>query len=383
MRAKLKILSALAVGITAGLIAGCQSYDFEPVDPLALGQTTVLRTVEARNVKPNMMLLVDTSLSMNDPGSTAGVTRWQELKGAMATFLGANGSKAKFGLTNYPADNVCAPAGQTNVRFDIPTTIADGDAAALQQRANEINTTIQNVLQPMGGTPTSDSIRFVGELPSLNEANRGDFIILLTDGLPNCNPANPVSGEEDIVACQCTVTQSACETAPPPGATDFRRLGCLDRSVSAQRIADLRATRDIGTLVIGFGSVLTGGVATDTLNELAEAGGYPQTCPAGQSCTKFYQAGNQAELTAALESIINRFEVDPCKVALSPAQMPQDPNLLVVKITEGDQTRTAALGTDYELNAEGVLFIGDTCTRIEQSTTANPVDVAVYAVQTK
>ena len=383
MRAKLKILSALAVGTAAGLIAGCQSYDFEPVDPLALGQTTVLRTVEARNVKPNMMLLVDTSGSMNDPGSTAGVSRWQELEGAMATFLGANGSKAKFGLTNYPADSVCAPAGQTNVRFDIPTSIADDDNVALQDRANEINSTIRNVLQPTGGTPTSESVRFVGQLPSLNEANRGDYIILLTDGLPNCNPENPVSGEEDIVACQCTVVQAACQNPPAAGATDYRRQGCLDANVSAQRIAELNTGRDIKTLVIGFGSTLSGGVATETLNAMAEAGGLPQECPAGQTCTKFYQAGSQAELTAALEAILRRVGEPPCLVGLTPAQMPADPNLLVVKITEGGETRTATLGTDYEIDPQGIRFVGETCARIEQSTTANPVDVAVYAVQAK
>jgi hypothetical protein len=382
MRAKLTILSALAVGLTAGLFAGCQTYDFEPVDPLALGQTTVLRTVEARNIKPNMMLLVDTSGSMNDPGSTTGVTRWTELKGAMATFLGANGAKAKFGLTNYPADAVCAPAGQTTVRYDIPSSVADDDNAALQQRANEINTTIQTVLQPAGGTPTSESVKFVGQLPSLNEANRGDYIILLTDGLPNCNPNNPISGEEDITACQCTVAQSACQNPPTGGATDFRRQGCLDATVSAQRISELNTGRDIKTLVIGFGSVLTGGVATNTLNAMAEAGGLPQDCP-GTTCTKFYQASNQAELTAALEKILQRVGEPPCLVRLDAAQMPQDNRLLVVKITEGGVTSTATLGTDYVIDPLGIRFINPTCARIEQSTTANPVDVAVYAVQTK
>jgi von Willebrand factor type A domain len=383
MRAKLTILSALAVGMTAGLIAGCQTYDFEPVDPLALGQTTVLRTVEAKNVKPNMMLLVDTSLSMNDPASAgSSTTRWTELKGAMNAFLSANGSKARFGLTNYPADNVCAPAGQTQVRFDIPTNIPDTDVAGLQARANAINAKLAE-LTPVGGTPTSESVRFVGALPSLNEANRGDFIILLTDGLPNCNPENPVSGETDAAACQCTVTASACTEAPPAGATDFRRLGCLDRTVSAQRIAELKSSKEIGTLVIGFGALLSGGTATDTLNDMAEAGGYAQPCAPGETCTKFYRAANQAELTAALEKIINRFEVRPCLVGLTPDQMPSDSRLLVVKITDSAGTRTATQGTEYNITAEGVEFIGATCASIESSTTENPVTLEVFAVQQK
>jgi hypothetical protein len=380
MRAKLTILSALAAGITAGALVGCQTYDFEPVDPLALGQTTVLRTVEAKNVKPNMMLLVDTSGSMNDPASSGGsATRWTELKGAMNTFLSANGAKARFGLTNYPADNVCAPAGQTQVRYDIPTNIADTDVAGLQQRANAINAKLGE-LTPGGGTPTSDSLRFVGSLPSLNDAKRGDFVILLTDGLPNCNPNNPVSGVDNLAACKCTVVESACTT---PGLTpDFTRQGCLDQSVSVQRIRELQ-TQGIGTLVIGFGAVLAGGDAGATLDAMAEAGGYAQPCTAGQTCTKFYQAGNQAELAAALEKIINRFEVRPCLVPLTAEQMPSDPRLLVVKITDAGGTRTAVQGSDYNITAEGIEFIGTTCSAIELSTTENPVTLEVFAVQQK
>jgi hypothetical protein len=179
------------------------------------------------------------------------------------------------------------------------------------------------------------------------------------------------------------VIQSACTTAPPQGQPDYRRLGCLDRTVSAQRIAELKSSRDIGTLVIGFGAELAGGKATDALNDMAEAGGFPQQCPAGQSCTKFYKAGNQAELAAALESIIQRFEVEPCHVGLTPDQMPEDLRLLVVKITEDGQTRTAEQGVEYVVSDDGIDFVGATCERIEQSTPADPVTLEVFAVQAK
>ncbi|HSP77727.1 MAG TPA: VWA domain-containing protein, partial [Myxococcaceae bacterium] len=68
MRAKQTLLSALVVGLLGGVFAaGCQTYDFEPVEPLALAQTTETRRIEARERKPNLMLLVDTSGSMTDP----------------------------------------------------------------------------------------------------------------------------------------------------------------------------------------------------------------------------------------------------------------------------------------------------------------------------
>jgi hypothetical protein len=43
------------------LATGCQTYDFEPVEPLAVAQTTESRSIKARAPKPNLMLLVDTS----------------------------------------------------------------------------------------------------------------------------------------------------------------------------------------------------------------------------------------------------------------------------------------------------------------------------------
>ncbi|HEY0093821.1 MAG TPA: VWA domain-containing protein, partial [Archangium sp.] len=68
MRAKQTLLSALAVSLVGGVLAtGCQTYDFEPVEPLAVAQTTETRRIEARGLKPNMMMLVDTSGSMTAP----------------------------------------------------------------------------------------------------------------------------------------------------------------------------------------------------------------------------------------------------------------------------------------------------------------------------
>ncbi len=71
MRAKLTLLSAFVVGIFGGALAsGCQTYDFEPVEPFALAQTTIAEVVRAKSLKPNMMLLLDTSGSMTLPSDS-------------------------------------------------------------------------------------------------------------------------------------------------------------------------------------------------------------------------------------------------------------------------------------------------------------------------
>ena len=119
MRAKLNILSALAVSLVGGVLAtGCQTYDFEPVEPLAVAQTTESRSIKARAPKPNLMLLVDTSGSMKEPAEPSlevckknGVscgestfqcniaggcdTRWSALQKAMTDFLKGTATSAR------------------------------------------------------------------------------------------------------------------------------------------------------------------------------------------------------------------------------------------------------------------------------------------------
>jgi hypothetical protein len=394
MRAKLKILSALAVGITAGLFAGCQTYDFEPVDPLALGQTTVLRKVEARGLKPNLMLLVDTSGSMGLPVDCDAApcpARWTELQGAMNTFLTQNGTVARLGLTTYPQTTVGFPiaaacTASSQVQKDLPAPSVEETEAQLQSRADEINATLQGISgvtsdpdpKVVGGTPTSVSLAFVGNQPTLQGTDREDLVLLLTDGLPNCNPTNPASGITNAAACRCTLGEGNCNT------TDTERLGCLDKDVSVQQVAAL-AAKGIRTIVIGFGAETAAGAGPETLNAMAEAGGFARACPAGDaSCPRFYPAKNQAELATALADISAKVgTVDPCIVALTPEQLPSDSQLLVVKLTADGVTRTATLDTDYVLTATGVEMVGATCERIKQSTPLDPVTLEVFAVQAK
>ncbi|MBF5041186.1 adventurous gliding motility lipoprotein CglB [Aggregicoccus sp. 17bor-14] len=396
MRAKLTILSALAVGIAAGAIAGCQTYDFEPVNPLALGQTTVLNKVVAKGETPNMMMLVDTSGSMNTPvacGSGTCPTRWQELQGAMKTFLTGSGTVARLGLTTFPDTQVGNPIGpactaSSKVDKDLPAPGTDETAVQLQARANEINAILQKINSGqsgaeivVGGTPTSVSLQFVGGLPALQDPDRENLVLLLTDGLPNCNPNNPASGITDPAACRCTLGTNACNDA------ESERLGCLDKDVSVQRVEEL-ASRGIRTIVIGFGAETTSGTAVEVLNAMAEKGGFARPCAPGQAtCTKFYPASNQQELAAQLAAISGLLPGNPCLVPLTTEQLPSDDKLLVVKLTADGVTRTAEQGTDYQLNRtgdkQGVEMIGATCERIKQSTPRDPVTLEVFAVQPK
>src|SRR4051794_24464305 len=116
---KLKLISAFAVGAIAGGFAGCQVYDFQPVEPLAIAQTTQYKNVIAKQLKPDLMFLIDKSGSMAFPSDTSKPTcpancgpddsggstcpascptRISELRIAMDSFFKNNGTIARMGM---------------------------------------------------------------------------------------------------------------------------------------------------------------------------------------------------------------------------------------------------------------------------------------------
>lgn len=407
---------ALLLGISL-CVASCQTYDFERVTPLAVAQTTDKKLIKSKALKPNIMMLVDVSGSMNEPsdrsvpactvgGQLCGTavacpascpTRISEMKSAMNTFLTSSGTVARMGLTLFPeasTTNACIMASSIDKQFPAPTAVDDGTDAALQAKADEINARIQQ-LSCSGGTPTGASLRFVGEYAGLNDANdfRDDFVLLLTDGLPNCNQENPnnVCGcygqsggcsAAQTAACACTgATAAACTN------TIGCSLSCLDQDGAVAAVRALRM-KSIKTIVVGFGADLVGGTGTEVLNSLAKEGGFARTCPNGTDaecgsgntcivadkvCTSaFYQATNGAELSAALNNISNLLGVDACVYTLS--EQPSDARYLAV-VMDGVTLTEGADTYDYDHPTSKVTFTGAACEKIKRSTVQNPVDV--------
>ncbi|NBD11011.1 adventurous gliding motility lipoprotein CglB [Corallococcus silvisoli] len=431
MRAKSTPLSALLAGIIGGaMMAGCQTYDFEPVDPLAIAQTTKETVITARKSKPDVMLLVDTSGSMTLPVNPDMVvngvqvchrkdelgrdyicsddvpcdtsvcpTRWSELQGAMGPFLAESGKLVRFGLTTYPAPNtattpsaaqLCAAAAPgESVRVAIPTALDSDDD--LQAHANALNTILQAIPnagpnQPKGGTPTSGSLTFTSSLLTTDPNERDQIIILLTDGLPNCNDNNQYDGSKP--ECRCTVASSQCSAQASP----YFRRGCLDKNASVTAVETLKS-RGIKTIVIGFGAETSAGDGPSVLNEMALAGGFARACKASIDCgagdtcdvntgfcgRSFYQAGNREELANALKKISEQITGDePCFIKLEPSQIPSNDKLIVVYI---DGERTLAGPDTWSLGETGVTFTGSACAKLESSRPEAPISVEVRAIR--
>ncbi|QDF04543.1 adventurous gliding motility lipoprotein CglB [Myxococcus xanthus] len=415
MRSKLPLLSALSVG---AIVLACQTYDFEPVEPLAIAQTTVEQVINARQSKPNIMLLVDTSASMTDPVDPSNPacmvdydgsrrlcgrelpcnvdvcpTRWTDLQAAVPPFLESSGQFVRFALTTYPETrggtavvDACRESTQNALLKGLPD---QEDDASLLAHASEINDLLQGIPnsgegRPLGGTPTSGSLNFVGGLPGLQDPDRENFVILLTDGLPNCNANNANTGANPDL-CKCTIDNNGCY-----GAYDKR--GCLDSDASVAAVQALK-DKEISTIVIGFGAETASGEGPAVLEAMARAGGFQRTCSAERPCGEgdtcnpttglcnrsFFQAGNQAELASALEEISRALvDEEPCLILLDGPQRPTDPKLLVVYV-EGE--RTPSSDSTWTLEDRGVLFTGQICERILNSTPELPVKIEVRAIR--
>jgi len=395
VRRNLTLVGALFCAV--GLV-GCMTYDFEPVQPLAIAQTSQVKKVIAKQLKPDVMILLDKSGSMNDPIPAAqcsgggACTRMSEMQSAMNTFLSTSGTSARFGLMTFPSPaGECAASAIGDIKQPLPPSADPDSDPTLQSLANNVKGSINSTV-PGGGTPTGGSLRNLGAYGPLLGEEREDFILLLTDGLPNCNASNPNDYKVDANACRCTL-------ANPPvscGSTMYSKLGCLDKDNSVQAITELRAKK-IRTIVIGFSSEVGSGDGQEVLNAMAEAGGFPRTCPNGTDaecgsnntcdavsklCQKrFFQTGNSQELAAALKKIADEVTVsDPCVYKLESA--PSDPKLLAV-LVDGNAVATGNDTWLYSASAGTpiVTFKGALCTQLSSATPQAPVNLEFRIIE--
>ena len=374
------------IGALLLLPLGCQVYDFEPVAPVTLEQTTVTLTVLATPLKPNLMLVLDRSGSMGLPFDPTGAacgscgqagqppcddttcpSRWATVSTTMSQFLAGNATVARMGVAFFPQLSSATIADPTSgnpsnfctasTSVDVPIVDSDDDAQ-LQASVQAVDFAIRKVgatASPLagglgGGTPTGDSLAFIAQHANFGTiASRQSFLLLLTDGLPNCNPNSGLDATVNPAACDCTdgPTSSACSFFPT--------LDCNDFNEVARKTSDIRAG-GVRTIVIGYGDVF-GPTAQNSLQQIALAGDFQRRCNAdGSECNptdtacfqesnpnvcaeQFFRVTSQDQLSAALRAVTSRLPgADPCVVELTPA--PSDATLLSVVVTEQGVTTT-------------------------------------------
>jgi von Willebrand factor type A domain len=373
--------AALALLASGLVVAACQVYDFEPVTPGTVAQQAKSVPLAFNQPKPNLMLLVDKSGSMADPVQPpGGPSKMVVLKQVMGGFLDAGTDTvspvARVGLAQFPNQS-CVATTTSDVLAPLPSADA-GDADAVLDAALVAADNALQGLTPNGGTPTQASLQFVANnIAELSDSSRQNFVLLLTDGLPNCN--------NSLDAQTCTCTSSA---APPCVAN----TDCLDKVATVAQVQTM-ASHDIRTIVIGFGADVVGGIAQDTLESMAEAGGFVRKCPnTNQSCgdgndcvlatglcsKQYFQATDGAALTAALAEISSTITQTQCIYNLD--EEPSDPALISVVLNgtpylPGDNT------WNYNAAKNQIVFVGALCAQLKNNTPQNPITLDIRILQ--
>jgi hypothetical protein len=214
---------------------------------------------------PDILIIQDKSGSMNQSADGTCTrncgpnSKWSQVTAALNQVVTMTDTTVNWGLKFFAtSDNACT----TNAGVEVAVGPMNGAA---------IMTAIA------GATPGSPTPTRLAEnagaayLATLTDTNP-KYLLLATDGLPNCDPGNP----------QNTMA---------------------DDSVGAEQAVTDALTAGYKTFVVGIGN--TGGVAT--LNQMAINGGVPQT----GGTTSFYQVTDTTSLVATLNTILGR--VASCK----------------------------------------------------------------------
>jgi hypothetical protein len=238
---------------------------------------------------PDVLIVLDKSESMNEPAKgLLGCllfqceSKWSDMTMALNSTVMATQATVNWGLKVFPTDDICG----------VSETVAAPVAA---NNASAVNAAIA-ATSPSGATPTRLAITGAGQyLMGLGRPNPR-YIVLATDGLPNC-----AAGQQN----------AADDAAAIMAVTDVAAAG-------------------IPVFVIGVG---TAGGGDATLSAMAKAGGKPRAADPA-----YYPVTTAADLSAALATIGGQFA--SCTL---PIKQPPDPDNIAV---DADGMRVPKSATD-------------------------------------
>jgi hypothetical protein len=283
---------------------------------------------------PNMYFLLDRSGSMNDDG------KWTTIRTVIADVIQRLGPRARFGAAVFPdpnADDTCAPG------VTVMNPMA-GSAPAGVPGATQETFTSATSFPAGGGTPTAATFTALG--PSIAAFSGKTFVILATDGGPNCDAHVTC----DVSACIPNIEAvPGCDPVSGPDCCSGYSLDCLDSAATVQAISAL-AARGIPTYVVGVpGSEPYAAL----LDQMATAGG------TARAAAPYYYAvsrSDQAAFTSALASVAASITAT-CTLNLSEA--PPDPTHVNVYLDGVVVPQDPVNG--WSLSGTTVTLLGTTC----------------------
>lgn len=288
---------------------------------------------------PNVYFVLDRSGSMNDNN------KWTTIRVVVANIISKLGARISVGATLFPLDGSSCSAGNEV----LPVRRGDSPPAPGQQSATAQLLLTLTSAPADGGTPTAATLQNL--VPKLKALPGKTFVILATDGGPNCDAGATC----DVAHCipniestgQCTPSGVNCCTVNQFGPED-----CLDGPATIQATAAL-AQQGVPVYVIG---VPGSAPYADLLDDVATAGG-----TARAASPKYYRVDttDTSAFTTALAQVAAKITAT-CSFPLK--STPQDPSLVNV-YTDG-----VVLPKDpvdgWTIDGSTVTLVGAACQRV-------------------
>ena len=404
--------------LVLSLGTGCQNYSFKLVTPLPLAVVNQHNVINAQRSTPYLMIVQDTSYSMCEPiDRDAGLD--MDAGDFGEGYCAADPAQSKMGLTSQAIQQVLADLDPVKDPFYLGLTSFPGGPgcnvvsgpvvpiADAKTTLSQISNWYAGIVgQETGATPTAATLAGpVASDPTLQSSDAGSskYILLITDGLPNCNQMNPcvygspqqygwsdgvergcmspnwlaangVTGVTPPEQCVCalgpctnpdpsqgyTYRNDCCIADPtvqdadggyPYAATAAGQ--CLDADDTVSVIANLKS-QGVTTYVVGMGFDFTNG---SVLDRMAQAG------QADPNAVHF-QASDPDQLAKTLHDLISFLAVS-CTYPLD--RTPQDPRLIEVTLDGNVLTLGDPSGFTYSTpgGVPTVTIVGASCATIK------------------
>jgi hypothetical protein len=248
-----------------------------------------------RRDPPNLYFLVDRSGSMAEIPPHATRTKYDQARTVIKDVLRVVATRVRFGAAIFPAS---AEPEECSEAFEVVApTLTDPPLCPGDLDTDPLTTPFGS-FKPAGNTPTSAAL--AGLAPELEALDGKTYLVLITDGAPNCNPDAECTSQDcmrnlqgDTIAGQHCVP-GGVNCCDPDIFGEEAPKSCVDVTASERAIEEL-AEHGVATYVIGMPGAEP---FEDVLDRLAAAGG-----TARASGTSYYAVADQDELEDALSSI--------------------------------------------------------------------------------
>jgi hypothetical protein len=299
---------------------------------------------------PNIYFVLDRS------GSMAEMNKWRTVQSALEQLVIALGPRAAVGAAVFPnpASTECSPGVEV-----FPTQRGNAPAGKAGRVVDQLGAVLAQI-PAAGGTPTAATLRSI--LPDLLSLPGKTYVILATDGGPNCN----ASASCGVDTCTFNIDDPTCSpqgldccTDPGSGAE-----GCLDSQPTVAAVQAIAAA-DIPVYVVGVPGSKPYAQLLDTL---AQTGG-----TARGSEPQYYaiDTADQSALVTALSGIAAQI-TGTCTLTLD--SVPPSADLVNVFLDEQPLPQSGPDG--WTLSGNTVTITGASCQSIMEG---NVLDVRVVA----